>query len=275
MTLIAAVAKQAGRPQANFISYDVSGQSPTGSSSGTDKPIYLDGVAYRFNCYNADWALKYDPAYPNMFRWETRSGYRAPYDQNLDRPYFRTEITEVERPANSGLEQWIAFDICMLDVSGLQPYPPTIPSGQAMVCQMKVFPDTTGNPLFRIEARSNCVRIATSSNDGVTPDTDIVVDEYLEDPLIAGVPESFLARIVRSADGATNGSCEVWRNGTKIVNRHSAAMGRFDTEYIWRKYGAYCRDTVPNASGITSNMFGRADLSHLLTRPAPKIYLAY
>ena len=271
MGIQSVVTRIAGVKPISLAPLDVSGQSPTGGSGGTDKPVFLNGKAFRFNCVNQPWAFMGSRSYPNLFRSEIRLGFEAPYDDARDRPYLRSELTEQDRLGNTGLEQWLTFDICMLDTSNLQPYPPTSPPGQAMICQIKTYPDVTGNPVFRLEARSNCVRGVTSSNNGGTPTTDIVVDRYLGGPLQRGVTENFLVRIVRSADGATNGVCQVWRNGVLVVNDSGIALGRSDTQYIWRKWGLYCRDTVVSCAALHSNTDIGTDLSYLLTRPYPMI----
>lgn len=255
----------------DFVPIDVSGQSPSGGHRPDDKTIRLHGRPYVFNCADEPWALQRSRRYPTIIRSEIRSGFQAPYDDARDRPYLRTELSEhpAIRRYNDGLEQWMFFDVCLLDTSSLQPFGPGLPYGQAMLCQVKVSPDVSGDPLFRVEARSNCLRIATSSCDGQKPDQSVVENRYLGPPLKERTWNRFVVRIVRSADGASQGACEVWLNSKKIIDDQDTAIGRFDTKFVWRKVGLYCYATVERASALHANVRCGADLSHLIANPPP------
>ena len=246
---------------------DLSGQA---SKGGTDLPIMVGGKAFRFNSADEPWALQGFDGQSNMLRSEIRAGYKAPYDADRDRPYFRSEISQRDRLGNTGLEQWMAFDLYMLDTSQLQPYAPKLPPGQAMVCQIKMAPDdSSGAPLFRIEARSNGMRVATAGNVGGGA-SDVITNWFFEAPIRQRMTERFIIQTIRSPTGTADGTLRLWRNGEKIIDQQDVALGHASTQYIWNKFGLYCRDSVTAASAIHANMDCGPDLSHLLTRPYPR-----
>lgn len=244
---------------------DLSGQAVR---NGSDKPILISGKAFRFNSVDEPWAIQRFEGHDNMLRTEIRAGYKAPYDFARERPYFRSEISEMERESNTELERWMAFDICMLDDAKLQPYGPDLPPGQAMICQIKTFPDAgSGAPLIRVEARSNGVRVAAAGNDGNGKDA--ITNWMFPEPVRSDRFESFLIQIIRSPTGTADGTVRLWRNGKQIIDREDVAIGHATTQYTWNKFGLYCRDNVTSAAAVHANMNCGPDLSHLVGRGEP------
>ena len=274
MALDTLVDNLAGRVSTALVNVNVSGQEVTGGDSGTDAPIYLGGKAWRFNCADVAGIAQVSPAFPNFLRTEIVEGQRAPYDETNDRPYLRTEVYEIDRAENTGLEYWIAFTVYLLDGSGLLPWPDEGGlNGQAMICQIKVSPDdTSGAPQFRIEARSNCIRITAAGNAGGGAED--VLTDWTSDPLAERVPVSFIVQSIRSADG-TSGTIRVWRDGVSILDQSGIPVGHSTTEYVYAKFGLYCRNTVASASIIHTDIQAGADLSPLLARPYPTPNLGY
>lgn len=249
---------------------DLSGQRARG---GTDRPILVGGKAFRFNSANQPWAFQSFDGFSDVLRSEIRAGYRAPYDEERRRPYLRSEITEVDRQDNTGLEQWQAFDLFMLDTSQLRPYGDGQPPGQAMVCQIKCYPDdSSGAPLLRVEARSNGLRIAAAGNSGGGA-KDVITNFWFNEPVRERVLERFLIQTIRSPTGTADGTVRVWRNGAKIVDATDVPLGHASTQHVWNKFGLYCRDNVIAASCIHSNIDCGPDLSHLVGRPRPPVSL--
>lgn len=273
MSIQQTVDTSAGIKTSTLINVNVAGQEASGGDSGTDLPVFLNGKAFRWNCANVAGIAQKSSDFPNFLRTEIIAGQRAPYDEFNDRPYLRTEISERDRTGNTNLENWIAFDFYLLDGSGLQPYP-SDDLGQAMICQIKTSPDdTSGAPLLRIEARSNCMRVAVCGNVGGGAD-DVITNWTNFEPFRERINYSFIAQTIRSVDGAS-GTLRLWMNGRLIIEDTDVPIGHSTTNYIWNKFGLYCYDTVTNASAIHSNMLCGVDLSYLLTRPYPRCNIGY
>lgn len=252
------------------LALDLSGQRARG---GTDRPIKVGGKAFRFNSADQPWAFQAFAGFSDVLRSEIRAGYQAPYDADRNRPYLRSEITEVDREGNTGLEQWQAYDLFMLDTSRLRPFGDGQPPGQAMVSQIKCYPDdSSGAPLLRVEARSNGVRIAAAGNRGGGAD-DVITNFWFDDPIRERVLERFLIQTIRSPTGTADGTVRVWRNGAKIVDATNVPLGHASTKYIWNKFGLYCRDNVTAASCVHSNIACGPDLSRLVDHPRAPVSL--
>lgn len=218
--------------------------------------IEVAGEQYLLSRPDAAWSLQGEKGGGNLLRFEIREGFRAPFDQDRDRPYIRSEINGVtDYPGGV----WLAFDVYFPDIETL------LPTGTTMIAQVKAratrdHPDP-GPPVLRIDALSTGIYVRIGQmNDKKASTVTIGQLESLRERTW----DRFIANVVPGA----HGSVRVWRNGEMVLDRSGISVG-FDGFDSYVKFGVYANDTIGSQVVIHANLRQGKDLSPLINHPLP------
>lgn len=233
-----------------------------------DAQITVGGHRYDFSCADVPWSTQKSLGNENFYRFETRQGYRAPFDQSGDRPYLRGELNGKEYYSGT---IWAAFDVVIEDVSRLELSTDTDSSHMIFQIKAQAFtgnPDP-GAPIFRIDAYRDMIAVAMSGTATSPPPIPFTttVRQAEDVPPVSGSFERFVVKVVPGPTG--NGTIDVWRNGVHIVAKTGLTIGYVGYTY-YVKFGTYAHSSITTPMVLCyANMDQGADLASRLVSPPP------